>query len=148
MRRLDGVLESVGLVWSLAAARAVDSAQKSCVCGHKGQTSETLPFDVETFLLHGHMWLHHWLKARGLDAPRDITLTTMPWEALPGLNDYVAEGFKTGKFDAVAVGEPRPSLMEDKHVARRLVTHNDTTYNNEYCCLTVIKPSTLHNAPP
>ena len=111
----------------------------------KGKTIEILPFAVEPFLLHGHMWLHHWLKAPGLDAPRDITLTTMPWEALPSLNDYAAEGFKTGKFDAVAVGEPRPSLMEDKHVARRLATQNDTTYNNEYCCLTVIKRAIVDN---
>jgi ABC-type nitrate/sulfonate/bicarbonate transport system substrate-binding protein len=88
----------------------------------KGKTIEILPYAVEPFLLHGHMWLHHWLKAPGLDAPQEITLTTLPWEALPSLNDYVAEGFKTGKFDAVAVGEPRPSLLEDKHIARRLVT--------------------------
>jgi len=97
--------------------------------------------------LHGHMWLHHWLKAPGLDAPRDITLTTMPWEALPSLNDYVVEGFKTGKFAAVAIGEPRASLMEDKHVARRLATQNETTYNNEYCCLTVIKRAIVDNDP-
>ena len=79
--------------------------------------------------------------------PREITLTTLPWEALPSLNDYVAEGFKTGKFDAVAVGEPRPSLLEDKHIARRLVTQNDTTYNNEFCCLTVIKRAIVDNDP-
>jgi len=37
--------------------------------------------------------------------------------------------------------------MEDKHVARRLVTQNDTTYNNEYCCLTVIKRAIVDNDP-
>src|SRR5260370_42279197 len=31
----------------------------------KGKTIEILPFAVEPFLLHGHMWLHHWLKAPG-----------------------------------------------------------------------------------
>jgi len=33
------------------------------------------------------MWLHHWLKAPGLDAPRDVTLRTYPWEALSNMND-------------------------------------------------------------
>src|SRR5260370_34569410 len=37
--------------------------------------------------------------------------------------------------------------MEDKHVARRLATQNDTTYNNEYCCLTVIKRAIVDNDP-
>jgi ABC-type nitrate/sulfonate/bicarbonate transport system substrate-binding protein len=55
--------------------------------------------------------------------------------------------FKTGKFAALAIGEPRASLMEDEHVARRLATQNDTTYNNEYCCLTVIKRAIVDNDP-
>jgi ABC-type nitrate/sulfonate/bicarbonate transport system substrate-binding protein len=59
----------------------------------------------------------------------------------------VAEGFKTGKFAAVAAGEPRPLLLEDKQLARRLVTQNETTYNNEYCCLTVIKRSIVDHDP-
>jgi ABC-type nitrate/sulfonate/bicarbonate transport system substrate-binding protein len=46
----------------------------------KGKTIEIPAYAVEPFLLHGHMRLHHWLNAPGLDAPRDITLTTMPWE--------------------------------------------------------------------
>ena len=37
---------------------------------------------MEPFLLHGHMWLHHWLNAPGLDAPREVTLRAYPWEAL------------------------------------------------------------------
>lgn len=113
----------------------------------KGSTIGVAPFYVQPFLLHGHMWLHHWLKAPGLDAPREVSLTTFPWEALPSLNDYVAEGFKTGKFAAVVVAEPRASILEDKQVARRLVTQNETTYNNEYCCLTVIKRAIVDNDP-
>jgi ABC-type nitrate/sulfonate/bicarbonate transport system substrate-binding protein len=113
----------------------------------KGKTIEIGPVAMEPFLLHGHMWLHHWLKAPGLDAPTDVTLSTYPWEALPNLNDYVAEGFRAGKFAAVAVPEPRALLMEDKHVARRLATQNETTYNNEFCCLTVIKRAIVDNDP-
>jgi ABC-type nitrate/sulfonate/bicarbonate transport system substrate-binding protein len=113
----------------------------------KGKAIEIGAFAVEPFLLHGHMWLYHWLKAPGLDAPTDVTLTTYPWEALPNLNDYVAEGFKTGKLAAIAVTEPRALLMEDKQLARRLVTQNDTTYSNEFCCLTVIKRAIVDNDP-
>ncbi len=113
----------------------------------KGKTIEISAHAVEPFLLHGHMWLHHWLKAPGLDAPRDVTLSTYPWEALPNLNDYVAEGFKTGKFAAVAVAEPRASIMEDKQLARRLVTQDETTHNKEYCCLTIIKRAIVENEP-
>jgi ABC-type nitrate/sulfonate/bicarbonate transport system substrate-binding protein len=117
------------------------------VAGLKGKAIQIAPYWVEPFLLHGHMWLNHWLKAPGLDAPGDVSLTTFPWEALPSLNDYVAQGFKTGKFAAVAVAEPRALLMEDKQLARRLVTQNDTTYNNEYCCLTIIKRAIVDNDP-
>jgi len=113
----------------------------------KGKAIGILPHAVEPFLLHGHMWLHHWLKAPGLEAPKEVTLVTIPWEALPTLNDYVAEGFKTGKFAAVATAEPRALLLEDKQLARRLVTQNETTYNNEYCCLTVIKRAIIDNDP-
>ena len=102
---------------------------------------------MEPFLLHGHMWLHHWLKAPGLDAPRDVTLRTYPWEALSNMNDYVVEGFKTGKFAAVAVAEPRALILEDKQLARRLVTQDETTHNKEYCCLTVIKRAIVENEP-
>jgi hypothetical protein len=28
----------------------------------KGKTIEILPYAVEPFLLHGHVWLHHWLS--------------------------------------------------------------------------------------
>jgi ABC-type nitrate/sulfonate/bicarbonate transport system substrate-binding protein len=113
----------------------------------KGKVIEIVPYAVEPFLLHGHMWLHHWLKAPGLDAPREVTLRPYPWEALADLNNYVTEGFRTGKFAAVAVGEPRPLIMEDKQIARRLVTQSETTHNVEYCCLTVIKRAIVENDP-
>ena len=32
----------------------------------------------------------------GLEPAKDVTRTPMQWEALPKLNDYVAEGCKTG----------------------------------------------------
>jgi ABC-type nitrate/sulfonate/bicarbonate transport system substrate-binding protein len=130
--------------WSVMVAP--DSPIQS-VADLKGKTIEITPYAVEPFLLHGHMWLHHWLKAPGLDAPKDVTLRTYPWEPTPDLNAYVAEGFKAGKFAAVAVGEPRPLIMEDKRVARRLVTQNQTTHNVEYCCLTVIKRAIVDNDP-
>src|SRR6266849_4772972 len=57
--------------WSVMVAP--DSPIKS-VADLKGKTIEIGAYAVEPFLLHGHMWLHHWLKAPGLDAPRDITL--------------------------------------------------------------------------
>ena len=63
------------------------------------------------------------------------------------MNDYVSEGFKTGKFAAVAVAEPRPLILEDKQLARRLVTQDATTHNKEYCCLTVIKRAIVENEP-
>jgi len=63
------------------------------------------------------------------------------------LNDYVTEGFKTGKFAAVAVAEPRALILEDKQLARRLVTQDETTHNKEYCCLTVIKRAIVENEP-
>jgi NitT/TauT family transport system substrate-binding protein len=113
----------------------------------KGKAIEIVAYAVEPFLLHGHMWLHHWLKAPGLNAPRDVTLRTYPWEALSNMNDYVTEGFKTGKFAAVAVGEPRALILEDKQLARRLVTQDETTHNKEYCCLTVIKRAIVENEP-
>jgi ABC-type nitrate/sulfonate/bicarbonate transport system substrate-binding protein len=113
----------------------------------KGKTIEIGAYAVGPFLLHGHMWLYHWLKAPGLDAPRDVTLRTYPWEALANLNDYVAESFRIGRIAAVAVAEPRALLMEDKQIARRLVTQDATTHGKEYCCLTVIKRAIVDNDP-
>ena len=85
-------------------------------------------------------------SARVQCAQRD-DLKGNPWEALANLNDYVAEGFKTGKFAAVAVTEPRALIMEDKQLARRLVTQDETTHNKEYCCLTVIKRTIVEDEP-
>jgi ABC-type nitrate/sulfonate/bicarbonate transport system substrate-binding protein len=130
--------------WSLMVA---PNGPIQSVADLKGKTIEIVPYAVEPFLLHGHMWLHHWLKAPGLDAPRDVTLKTYSWEAHSNLNDYVADGFKTGRIAAVVVGEPRPLLMEDKGIARRLITQDATTHDKEFCCLTVIKRAIVDNDP-
>jgi len=130
--------------WSVMVA---PDAPIQSVADLKGKAIGILPHAVEPFLLHGHMWLHHWLKAPGLEAPKEVTLVPIPWEALPTLNDYVAEGFKTGKFAAVAAGEPRALLLEDQQLARRLVTQSASTYNTEYCCLTVIKRAIVDQDP-
>ena len=113
----------------------------------KGETLEIAPHAVEPFLLHGHMWLHHWLKAPGLDAPADVTLKTYSWDVIPNFYDYVAEGFKTGKLAAVAVAEPRALVMENKKLARRLVTQDQTTHGKEYCCLTMVKRAIVERDP-
>ena len=130
--------------WSLMVA---PNGPIQSVADLKSKTIEIVPYAVEPFLLHGHMWLHHWLKAPGLDAPRDVTLKTYSWEAHSNLNDYVADGFKTGRIAAVVVGEPRPLLMEDKGIARRLITQDATTHDKEFCCLTVIKRAIVDNDP-
>jgi ABC-type nitrate/sulfonate/bicarbonate transport system substrate-binding protein len=89
--------------WSLMVA---PNGPTQSVAELKGKTIEIVPYAVEPFLLHDHMWLHHWPKAPGLDAPRDVTLKTYPWEAVSNLNDYVSEGFKTGRIAAVQSGSP------------------------------------------
>jgi ABC-type nitrate/sulfonate/bicarbonate transport system substrate-binding protein len=125
---------------------APESSFKS-VADLKGKKIEVAGDWRQPFLLHEHSWVNEWLKAPGFDGPRDLSVATIPWESLPKLNDYVTEGFKTGKFDAVAVADPRTLLLEDKHVARRLITQNDSTYNKEYCCLLVIKRSIVDTQP-
>jgi hypothetical protein len=50
------------------------------------------------------------------------------------LNDYVAEGFKTGKFDAVGVTEPQPLMLREQKLARSVFTQTyQAPYNQEYC---------------
>ena len=78
----------------------------------KGKKIEMNPWCVAPFrAVHGLTFVNEELKAYGLDPAKDVALTPMPWEALPKLNDYVAEGFKTGKFDAVGVTEPQPLML-------------------------------------
>jgi len=125
---------------------AADSPVKS-PADLKGKTVEMIPYFSEPFLLHGHMWSNFWLKAPGYDSAKDLAMAPMPWEAVPRLSDYIAEGFKTGKFDAVIVGEPLTSILEQKKIARTLVRQNDHTYNKEYCCLFAIKQSIVDTQP-
>ena len=88
------------------------------------------------------------LKAHGLDPAKDVTRVLIPWEALPKLNDYVAEGFKTGKFDAVVTSEPVPLLMRQQKLARPLFTQiYQPPGNQEYCCVLVIKRSVVDRQP-
>jgi ABC-type nitrate/sulfonate/bicarbonate transport system substrate-binding protein len=63
----------------------------------KGKKVEINPWWVAPFrVVHGLTFVKQELQAHGLDPTKDVTLMPMPWEALPKLNDYVAEGFKTG----------------------------------------------------
>src|SRR5215510_9592531 len=58
----------------------------------KGKTIAIPPWDAP---YRGHMFFDQELKTAGLDSTRDVTQVPIPWEAIPSLNDYVAEGFKT-----------------------------------------------------
>ncbi|HEY3118414.1 MAG TPA: hypothetical protein VGK54_16845, partial [Chloroflexota bacterium] len=67
----------------------------------KGTTLAIPPNWVAPFLAtHGAWTTHQELKAAGLDPDKDVTMAPIPWDALPKVNDYVADGFKTGKFAA------------------------------------------------
>jgi NitT/TauT family transport system substrate-binding protein len=92
--------------------------------------------------------LNQELKTSGLDPTRDVTQVLVPWEALPSLNDYVAEGFKAGKFAAVAVSEPLTLLWEEQKLARPLfIDIYQAPYNQVYCCLLGIKKTIVENQP-
>jgi NitT/TauT family transport system substrate-binding protein len=92
-------------------------------------------------------FLNQELKTVGLDPTRDVTQVLIPWEALPSLNDYVAEGFKTGKFAAVAASEPMTLQWEEQKLARPLFTMNQAPYNQVYCCLLGIKKTIVESQP-
>jgi NitT/TauT family transport system substrate-binding protein len=113
----------------------------------KGKKVAIPPGWVEPFLLHGHMWVNEWLKAPGYDSARDVTLAPIPWDSLPHLADYVAEGFKTDKFAAVLLLDPLSGMLEEKKIARPLVTQNQTTYNKEYCCFFTVRKAIVDNQP-
>lgn len=125
-----------------------DSSMKSAA-DLKGKKIELNPWWVAPFRSpHGLTFVNEELKASGLDPARDVTLAPMPWEALPRLNDYVAEGFKTGKFDAVGVTEPQPLMLRERNVARPLFTQTyQAPYNQEYCCLFGIKRAIVDSEP-
>ena len=87
------------------------------------------------------------LKAHGLN-PKDVTVTLIPWEALPKLRDYVAEGLKTGKFDAAVIGEPNSLMLREQKLARPLFTQiYQAEHNQEYCCVFIIKRAIVDSQP-
>jgi NitT/TauT family transport system substrate-binding protein len=92
-------------------------------------------------------FLNQELQTVGLDPTKDVTQVLIPWEALPTLNDYVAEGFKTGKFAAVQVVDPTTVLWEEQKLARPLFTMNQAPYNQVYCCLLGIKQTIVDTQP-
>jgi NitT/TauT family transport system substrate-binding protein len=88
------------------------------------------------------------LKAHGLDPTKDVTRVLIPWEALPKVGDYVADGFKMGQFDAAVVSEPAPTLMRQRKLARPLFTQiYQPPGNQEYCCVLAIKRSVVDRQP-
>jgi ABC-type nitrate/sulfonate/bicarbonate transport system substrate-binding protein len=84
--------------------------------------------------VHGLTFVNEELKTYGLEPTKDVTLAPMPWEALPKLSDYVAEGFRTGKFDAVGVTEPQPRMLREQKLARSVFTQTYQAPYNQECC--------------
>lgn len=115
----------------------------------KGKTISMNPWWVAPFRsVHGLTFVNEELKAHGVDPTKGVTLTTMPWESLPKLSEYVADGFKAGKFDAVGVTEPDPLVLREKKIARPVFTQTyQAPYNQEYCCLLGIKRAIVDNHP-
>src|SRR5262245_18891160 len=110
----------------------------------KGKTIALLPVERPYRQLE---FLNQELKTVGLDPTKDVTQVLIPWEALHTLNDYVAEGFKTGKFAAVQVPDPTTALWEEQKLARPLFTMNQAPYNQVYCCLLGIKQTIVDTQP-
>jgi ABC-type nitrate/sulfonate/bicarbonate transport system substrate-binding protein len=107
-----------------------------------------VPFDVEPFQAADASFVNRELRAQGLDPARDVTFVTIPWEALPTFSEYVADGFKSGKFDAVLAVEPGPVGLREQRIARSLYTMTyQAPYNREYCCLFGIKREIVDRQP-
>jgi NitT/TauT family transport system substrate-binding protein len=125
-----------------------DSAIKT-TADLKGKTIQLNPWWFAPFRSsNGLTFVNQELKAAGLDPVRDVTLAPIPWESLPKLADYVSEGFKAGKFDAVGVTEPDPLLLRERKVARPVFTQTyQAPYNQEYCCLFGIKRALVDSQP-
>jgi NitT/TauT family transport system substrate-binding protein len=126
---------------------APDSPLKSAA-DLKGKKVEMNPWWVAPFrAVHGLTFVNQELKASGVD-PASVTLATMPWEALPKMSEYVTEGFKTGKFQAVGLTEPDPLILRERKLARPLFTQTyQAPYNQEYCCLLGIKREIVDKNP-
>lgn len=114
----------------------------------KGKTVEMNPWWIAPFRgVNGLTFVNDELKSTGVD-PKDVALKPMPWEALPRITDYVAEGFKSGKFAAVGVTEPQQFLLRERKVAKVLFSQTyQAPYNQEYCCLFGIKREIVDRQP-
>jgi NitT/TauT family transport system substrate-binding protein len=130
-------------VGCLAVMVPLDSPMQSAA-DLKGKTIAIQPWDAP---YRGRMFFDQVLKTAGLDPTRDVTQVSIPWEAIPSLNDYVAEEFRTGKLAAVGLGEPLTLLLESQKLARPLFTMNQAPYNQVYCCLLGIKKAIVENQP-
>jgi len=115
----------------------------------KGKTVEINPWWVEPFRIQqGLTFVNSELKASGLDARKDVTLKPMPWEALPRIADYVGEGFKTGRFQAVGVTEPQQTILKERKIAKVLFSQTyQAPHNQEYCCFFGIKREIVDRHP-
>jgi NitT/TauT family transport system substrate-binding protein len=114
----------------------------------KGKTIAMVPFVQEPFQAVDAEFVNRELRAQGLDPARDVTFVTIPWEALPNFSEYVADGFKSGKFDAVLAVEPNPVGLREQQIARSLYTMTyQAPYNQEYCCLFGIKRAIVDRQP-
>ena len=114
----------------------------------KGKKVEMNPWWVAPFRgVQGLTFVNDELKTAGV-SPKDVALTPMPWDALPRITDYVADGFKSGRFDAVGVTEPQQFLLREKKVAKVLFSQTyQAPYNQEYCCLFGIKRDIVDRQP-
>ncbi len=126
----------------------IDSPLKS-VADLKGKTVEMNPWWITPFrIVHGLTFVNTELKGSGLDPSKDVTLKPMPWESLPRIADYVAEGFKGGKFDAVGVTEPQQVILRERKIAKVLFSQTyQAPYNQEYCCFFGIKREIVDRHP-
>jgi sulfonate transport system substrate-binding protein len=115
----------------------------------KGKTVEMNPWWVAPFrVVQGLTFVNTELKTSGVDPTKDVTLRPMPWDALPRIGDYVAEGFKARKFDAVGVTEPQQVILSERKIAKVLFSQTyQAPYNREYCCFFGIKREIVDRHP-
>ncbi|HEU4369942.1 MAG TPA: ABC transporter substrate-binding protein [Methylomirabilota bacterium] len=115
----------------------------------KGKTVEINPWWIEPFRIQrGLTFVNSELKTSGVDAQKDVTLRPMPWEALPRIADYVGDGFKAGRFQAVGVTEPQQTILKERKIAKVLFSQTyQAPHNQEYCCFFGIKRELVDRHP-
>lgn len=115
----------------------------------KGKRIEVNPWWFTPFRASdGLQFLNEELKAKGLDPKKDVTLAPIPWDALPRIAEYVNEGFKAGKFDAIGLTEPQPLMLTERKLLRPVISQTyQYPLNQEYCCLFGIKRSLVDSKP-